>query len=55
MEITIKRMINEGLWISVIAAIITAVYFFGFLWEIAFFGTFLGIISCVPLTPRMTS
>lgn len=38
--------------ISVIAVIMIGVYFLGFLWEITFFGTFLGIISCVPLAPR---
>lgn len=35
--------------VSVIAVIITRVYFLGSLWEITFFGTFLGIISYVPL------
>lgn len=38
--------------VSVIAVIIIAVYFLEFWWEIAFFGTFLGIISCAPLAPQ---
>lgn len=38
--------------ILVIVVIVIVVYFFGFLWEIIFFGIFLGIIFCVLLVLR---
>lgn len=43
------RFVNS---VSVIAAVIRAVYFLGFLWEITLFGTDLGIRSSVPLAPQ---
>lgn len=44
-----RRFVNS---VSVIAVIIRAVYFLGFLWEITLFGTYLGISSSVPSAPQ---